>query len=464
MRGDIVLTVRLFFWGAAGLAWAAALPIYAQSTLPSADAGRDRTVSPGTVVVLDGRGSAGSRLVYTWRQLSGAPVQLQEATGVKPMFTAPDRPGALVFLLAVRNEAGQSATDTVTVAVRLPLERHLAARAGVNPVGASGGRKVLAPAARIAWPADVSLLVVSIGAVLISVAEHVRRGLNWLLAQWRRVRSGTRLRQRVRVVEVRSGRELAGVQVTVRSADGIVQSVVQTDRYGVAHFDMVPGAYLLGINDATYTAAPSISQEFVQADEQVYMGDYVDVPTAGEVRIVLPVQSASGKHGPVVAARRLRRWQFLQRHGHAWAWTAVTAGALLNTALLLVRPQVSFFVIALVYIVLVGTKLLLEARERPSYGIVRDTVTHLPLDLAVVRLYERYSGRLIMTRVTDGQGKFFALPPHGQYTLMVAREGFAPYRRDGVEIHGHDDSVQLLVELVPLVRPAAAALADSPAA
>ena len=104
----------------------------------------------------------------------------------------------------------------------------------------------------------------------------------------------------------------------------------------------------------------------------------------------------------------------------------------------------------LMYVVLIIIKVALEVRVRPAYGLVRDAITHVPLDLAVIRLFDQKTNRLILTRVANSQGKFFALPPSGTYMITVTKSGYAPFSRDNVNIESSEDSVlQMTADLMP---------------
>ena len=91
-------------------------------TPPVADAGNDQLVPSGTIgVTLDASGSLapGSSIAsYWWNQVSGIPVDLNDATVPNPIFDAPTTTSsgeALEFLLTVTNAEGMTDSDTVIV-------------------------------------------------------------------------------------------------------------------------------------------------------------------------------------------------------------------------------------------------------------------------------------------------------------------------------------------------------------
>ena len=88
-----------------------------------AQAGPDRDVARGALVLLNGRdsqpGVGGSIVSHAWRQIAGPTVRVQTAQRAVASFFAPllTRPVDLGFELTVTDAAGNVASDTVTVSV-----------------------------------------------------------------------------------------------------------------------------------------------------------------------------------------------------------------------------------------------------------------------------------------------------------------------------------------------------------
>jgi hypothetical protein len=107
---------------------------------PSADAGPNQIVNPGTRVTLDGSRSEDSdgRIVsYAWIQTEGAlRVDIQNADSAVATFTAPAAgPGgaSLVFQLTVADENGARHTDACTVRLNAPPSSDAGPNQIVNP-------------------------------------------------------------------------------------------------------------------------------------------------------------------------------------------------------------------------------------------------------------------------------------------------------------------------------------------
>ncbi len=91
---------------------------------PVADAGDDTTIKQGAVATLDGTNSFDpendSPLFFSWTQVAGTTVVLDDPTSANPSFTAPVAAGdTLIFELVVSDGSESSAPDTVQVGIVL---------------------------------------------------------------------------------------------------------------------------------------------------------------------------------------------------------------------------------------------------------------------------------------------------------------------------------------------------------
>ncbi len=68
--------------------------------------------------------------------------------------------------------------------------------------------------------------------------------------------------------------------------------------------------------------------------------------------------------------------------------------------------------------------LLFWRRRRKSWGVVYDAITKMPIDLAIVRLYRLTDGRLVQSRVTDSNGRYFFLADQGEFRISVTKKSF----------------------------------------
>ena len=297
---------------------------------PTAQAGADQVVEPGSLVTLNGsqsRDPEEAPLTYSWRQLDGPRAVLDSPRGVTFPFTSGTGGEVYLFALTVRDDSGGVGTDTVVVATRKPAPAPIAAQA------------------------------------FTPSSDIVAEGLGIL-------------RRSLQLIN------------TLLFATSLLATVLTV-------LDRLP--------------------RFV-----------------GSTGVSLPFR------------------QFIGRRFRRASWLVLIAGALLNSVLLWWFIQWRYFIFGAAYVVFLLLKVLLEARLRPSHGLVRDAITHVPVDLAVVRLYDEASGRLVLTRATDDHGRFFLLPPAGTYRGEVLKQGYAPFVKEHVSVSGMSDAaVYLKAMLMP---------------
>ena len=114
---------------------------------PIAEAGPNQVVPVAQIVELDGSQSSasGSIVSYSWRQVSGIPVTLTDASAMQTTFVAPDADAAgesLVFELTVTDQAGLRSRDTCIVNV-ISNDKPPIAQAGTNRTVFAGSEVLL---------------------------------------------------------------------------------------------------------------------------------------------------------------------------------------------------------------------------------------------------------------------------------------------------------------------------------
>ena len=83
------------------------------------------------------------------------------------------------------------------------------------------------------------------------------------------------------------------------------------------------------------------------------------------------------------------------------------------------------FMLYYLYFLLLQPIALLDRRRSKTTGIVYNALTKLPLDLAMVRLFDGKTGRLERTRVTDSTGRILFIVPASEYVIGVTRDGYS---------------------------------------
>jgi parallel beta-helix repeat protein len=115
---DGTYTVALQVRDPGGLDASATRQVVVESIPPTADAGSDQTVEVGASVTLDGSGSTDNVGVvnFTWSCVIGG--EAKEAFGMSSAWSFAE-PGTFEVVLTVRDAAGSTDTDTVTITVEM---------------------------------------------------------------------------------------------------------------------------------------------------------------------------------------------------------------------------------------------------------------------------------------------------------------------------------------------------------
>lgn len=428
---------------------------------PIADAGASLVVNPSAVVILDGNASNdpdGGVLTYIWKQVVGETVDLLSGRTANPSFYAGAKATSYIFQLTVKDDRGASNTDLVTIAVQNLAATSSAPVAIVSAVpvvsdkGAVAGTSILLS---VLQPTNIVLFVAALVLTVISLLERAVHSLR-LGGGRASVFAPDLQTPRGRVIHYRTGAPISGVQVMIYGADGKLRSTDRTNEKGEFSSLFPIGEYTIGVHAPGFIFAGGVSHFANITQGLIYTGGKVAVTdTAKPLDIAIPMKPSREEIGSFME-RFLPLWQAVQYLTRILSWPVFIAGALVNTVLVFFQPGFVLLGVEVMYVVLIVIKVALEVRVRPAYGLVRDAITHIPLDLAVVRLFDQKTNRLVMTRVANSQGKFFALPPSGTYMIAVSKQGYAPFSRENVTIESAEDSVlQLTADLMPAAPQAA---------
>lgn len=64
-------------------------------------------------------------------------------------------------------------------------------------------------------------------------------------------------------------------------------------------------------------------------------------------------------------------------------------------------------------------------KRKRKWGVIYDSLTGRPIDLAIVRLFDQETGKIVETHVTDSKGRYYFLPEENRnYKLTVTKPGF----------------------------------------
>lgn len=426
------------------------------NTAPVADAGFNQVVNPSALVILDGTASFDpddDPLNFTWRQLSGPVVDLVSARTSTPSFAAGGENETYIFSLTIQDQSGASATDTMIVATKtLPKGEAVTVETTKEEPPTQQPAEEPQLVRQVLRPLNWFLLALALFSTGLSVTERTLRALRDRRSVGATLAAGGGIAApKGTIVHYRTGEPIAGAMVMIYGADGKLRARERTGAKGEFATLFPPGQYTLGVQAPGFIFAPATSRVIKPEAGILYSGGKITVQDGNKpLEIVVPMKP-TGQEISSLRTRFLHMWQAIQRIGRVLSWPIFVMGALINTVLVFWVPSPMYLIIEVLYVLLVIVKVAMEVRVRPAYGLVRDAITHVPLDLAVVRLFEQGTNRLIMTRVTNAQGKFFALPPSGKYTITATKPGYAVFTKENVNITSEQDSVlQITTDLMPV--------------
>jgi len=68
--------------------------------------------------------------------------------------------------------------------------------------------------------------------------------------------------------------------------------------------------------------------------------------------------------------------------------------------------------------------LLFTRKKRERWGVIYDSITKKPIPLAIVRIYDKNTGRLIRTKVSDKNGRYQFIVDSGEYYIEVSKDQY----------------------------------------
>jgi len=102
----------------------------------------------------------------------------------------------------------------------------------------------------------------------------------------------------------------------------------------------------------------------------------------------------------------------------------VVAPAAAAVAVATVTPSLASIIFPLLRFLFLQPLLLFGRKKRKAWGQVYNSLTKLPVDLAMVRLLDAKTKRILQSRVTDTQGRYFFIAEPGEYLIEVTKPGF----------------------------------------
>ncbi len=196
-----------------------------------------------------------------------------------------------------------------------------------------------------------------------------------------------------------------------------------------------PGTYLFSVRKPGYAPIFDGASALLFPGEMVATEQPLTVASEGTVvpLVFFMRRMVPYSFGERLKARLVRWWRTLQLGLARIALPFLLIGAALNVVMLLRRPSALLFGITLLYLVFLVLELLVARRFRRAFGRVVDATVRKPVALALIRLTDPVTKRIIQTRVTTAGGQYLMLAPRGEYQLQFAHPQYQPLQQ-GVAI------------------------------
>ena len=331
----------------------------------------------------------------------------------------------------------------------------------IPPAPAAVAISPIAPpvdAQRVSTTAAVVAVAVSIpvtAATALTAAAAVPGGFAGLSSSLFPLFAWVRPRRRPwgRVVEEHTNLPVAGAVVTILDASGRPRESVSSRNDGTFAVLLPRGTYQFTVQHPRFTFASAPQGITLFPEEQLYRGGSLDVKGEEGMAPLPPLVIGMNPPQPRTVHLRERfrsRFELLRvLHAQA-AIPIILVGAAINSVALWLNPTPLLVSYEILHGVFLTFELLLSRVARRTLGKVRDAVAKSPVGLAIVRLMDTQTKRLVATRVTTPRGNFLLMPPPGNYRLQVSHAAYAPYTSDPLRIGwGGASAVRLKVDLVP---------------
>ncbi|HTL70687.1 MAG TPA: fibronectin type III domain-containing protein [Candidatus Eisenbacteria bacterium] len=208
------------------------------------------------------------------------------------------------------------------------------------------------------------------------------------------------------------------------------QNPVTTPADGSFAYMAPQGEYYISVSKDGYRTndSPSfdLTTEVVNPEIELIKlpPSFVDVivPGAPIIENIGNVAKALGAQGAYIT--KVFQNEFVENPSVKTAATGylVPAAAAITTAVVATAVQATSL-IGYLYFLLTQPLLLLGRRKRKEFGVVFNSLTKLPVDLAIVRLF-RSNGKLVRTSATDKQGRYAFLVDPGEYRIEATKQGY----------------------------------------
>lgn len=240
----------------------------------------------------------------------------------------------------------------------------------------------------------------------------------------------------IRIIDIHNNRSTTEIS----GPDGSFQTYLPSGEYSVL------------VSKLGWVFEPKPSLLTTVVGEQLYTGKPITLHDERVVSIVIPMREQEPKRENGIISWRLLA-QKIESVLSRLSWPLILFGFGLNTLIMLDDLTFLNGVIELSYIAIMALKIAIQLHYRAAIGQIMDAATNKPVSLAAIRLYNAESGRMVTTKVTTAQGKFFLLASPGIYTAQVAKDGYNTYRESHIAVKSRQSqALAMSIKLIPIMK------------
>jgi hypothetical protein len=115
---------------------------------------------------------------------------------------------------------------------------------------------------------------------------------------------------------------------------------------------------------------------------------------------------------------------YVKQNAQDIAAPAATIAAVANIAAAGVATATVIPYLLYLWSLLAHPFMLIARRRRKEWGVVYNSLSKLPIDLAIVRLLDAKTGRVVRSAVTDKDGRYFFIVQPGTYKMIAVKASF----------------------------------------
>jgi hypothetical protein len=170
-----------------------------------------------------------------------------------------------------------------------------------------------------------------------------------------------------------------------------------------------------------------------------YLGGEISIEGEGDKIIKVNIPLISSKESPrfVTIAKG---FNLIQNFLIIVNWPLLLFGTLISVIALYLTPSILNLLILVLYIPLWAYEFYLMFEPR-SFGNVEREDNHIPIDLALVRVLDQESKRLIRSVVSNQRGRYSLLLPKGNYHQYAQKAGYLRSREKSIYLEQGINSV-----------------------